>query len=95
VFDVGDPRHPVTDRVGARRLNDRVDQRVDEFVGADDLDLDLVDEIELVFLAPVNLNVTSGVAETSSLRDGHSGDADVLDSGLHLIELERLDDCGD
>jgi len=95
VLDVGDPSHAVTDRVGARGLDDRVDQGVDEFVGADDLDADLVDEVELVLLAPLDLNVTPGVAETSSLGHGHAGDTDVLDSGLHLIELERLDDCGD
>jgi len=51
VLDVGDPSHAVTDRVGARGLDDRVDQGVDEFVGADDLDADLVDEVELVLLA--------------------------------------------
>jgi hypothetical protein len=95
VLDISDPRHAVTNGVGARGLDDCVDQGIDEFIGADDLDADLVDEVELVLLAPVDLDVTSGVTETSCLGDRHSGDADVLDSGLHLIELERLDDCGD
>jgi hypothetical protein len=65
VLDVGDPRHAVTDGVGARGLDDRVDQGVDELVGADDLDADLVDEVEFVLLAPVDLNVTAGVAEAT------------------------------
>ena len=44
-------------------LDDRLDELVDDLVGADDFDLDLVDEVEHVLLAAKDLDVTSGVAE--------------------------------
>jgi 2,3-bisphosphoglycerate-dependent phosphoglycerate mutase len=95
VLDVRDPGDAVTHRVGACGLHDRVDERFDQFIRADNLHADLVHEVELVLFASVDLNVTAGVAESSSLRNGHAGDADLLDGGLHLVKFERLDDCGD
>ena len=48
-------------------VHDGVDEFVDQLVGADDLDLDLVHEVEDVLLASKDLDVASGVAEAAGL----------------------------
>ena len=70
MLDVSDPGDAVTHRVGACGLNNRVDERFDDFIRADNLHANLVNEVELILFASVDLNVSAGVAETSSLRNG-------------------------
>ena len=68
---------------------------VDAGVVEHDLDHHLGDEVDLVLGAAVGLGVATLAAEAAYLADRHAGDAGRLEGVLHLVELERLDDCGD
>ena len=57
--------------------------------------LHLGHEVDLVLGAPIGLGVAALAAEAADLADGDAGDAGRLDGVLHVVELERFDDCGD
>src|SRR5207244_11909996 len=60
---------------------------------ADDaLDLDLREEIDRVFRAPIELGVSLLAAEAAHLRDRHADHADAGERLLDVVQLERLDD---
>ena len=61
----------------------------------DDVDLDLRDEVDLVLRSAVGLGVAALTPEAADLADGHAGDTGRLECVLDVVELERLDDCGD
>ena len=56
---------------------------------------DLRHEVDLVLGASVGLGVAALAAEATDFRDGHAGDAGGLEGVFDVVELERLDDCGD
>ena len=94
-FDVDDPDLAVADLPGGRRAGDRVDDLVDPGVVDDDLDQHLRHEVDLVLGAAVGLGVAALTSEPTDLADRHAGDVGGLEGVLHLVQLERLDDCGD
>jgi hypothetical protein len=94
-LDGRDPDLAVADLVGASRRDDGVDHTVDVRVVHDDLDAGLRGEEHLVLGATVGLAVAALASEALHLRDGHALDADTRQGVLHIVELERLDDCGD
>src|SRR5690606_27327389 len=85
----------VADLAGARRLGDGVDDAVDLRVVDHHLDAGLGHEVDLVLGAPVDLGVPALTAEAPSLDGGETGDADLAQRLLHVLELERLDDGDD
>ena len=80
-------------RLGRRRHHLR--HLVDEVVGDDDLDLDLGQEVDGVLTAAVQLGVALLPAEPAHLGDRHADDPDAGQRLLHVVQLERLDDCLD
>ena len=64
-------------------------------VGHYGLDLDLGYEVDLIFGSTVHLCVPALAAESLNGRNSHSLDGHSLERGLHIVELERLDDCCD
>jgi hypothetical protein len=73
----------------------RVDDRFRVRVGHDDLDPYLGHEIDPVLGAPVHLGVAALAAVSAGLGDGQAVHAELLQSGLHLVEAVRSDDRGD
>ena len=58
----------------------------------EDLELHLRHEVDRVLGAAVHLGVTALAAEALHLGDGEPLHAEILHGGLHVVELERLDD---
>src|SRR5688500_13823511 len=84
----------VADLAGIGRLLDRLDRLLEE-IGLDrGLDLHLGQEVDDVLRATVELGVPLLAAETLDLGDGDPLNADRRERFAHLVELERLDDCG-
>ena len=75
--------------------DDGVGDGVDLRVVGEDLDLHLRHEVHGVLGAAVHLGVTGLAPEALHLGDGDAVDAGALERLLHLVELERLDDCSD
>src|SRR5712691_8728771 len=67
VVDAGNEDLSVAELAGARRLHDRVDGSIDQRLGQSDLDLELGQEIDLVFAAPIGLGVSLLTPETFHL----------------------------
>ena len=61
-------------------------------VGDHHLDLDLGQQIDLVFHAAIDLFVAFLAAVAAHFGDGHAVDADALQGFLHFFEFVRLDD---
>src|SRR5204862_389468 len=80
------------DLAGGRRRLDGVDHVIHLSVRGDRLDPDLGHEVDLVLGAPVRLGVATLAAEAAGLAGRDAGDAGLLQSTLHAVELERLDD---
>ena len=59
------------------------------------LQLDLGHELDDVFGAPVELGMALLTAESLDLGNRHALDAELREGGSDLVQLERLDDCGD
>src|SRR6185437_12664625 len=93
-----DRRHPdlaVADLPRAGGLHDRVDHLARLRVVDQDVDPDLGHQVDDVLGAAVHLGVALLPAEALDLAHGETLDAHDLQGRLHVIELERLDDCGD
>src|SRR5690606_16651079 len=86
------PDLAVADLAGLRRLDDDVDDVLGVVLLGQDLHADLGHQVHLVLGAAVDLGVTALPAVAARLADGHALDAELLQGGLHVIELERLDD---
>ncbi len=65
---------------------------VDEFIGNDDLDFHLGQEIDHIFGAAIKLRVALLAPKALGLGHRNAQKADFLQRLLHLIKLERLDD---
>src|SRR6478736_6892866 len=74
-FEAGDEDLAVTDAPRLGSLLDRVDDRMDQVVGHDNLQFDLGDEVHDVSGAAVDLLLAAGPAEAFHLRHGHALDA--------------------
>src|SRR5512134_1024200 len=83
---------PVPDPAGAGGFLHRLHHLGYQVVGHDDFQLDLGEEVDHVFGAPVELGVPLLAAEPLDLGNGHAVDPDVVQGLLDLIQLERLDD---
>src|SRR5690606_9252567 len=82
----------VADAAGLCGLADRLDGGFHAFVGKDDLDLHLGEEVDDVFGAAIQLRMSLLTPEALGLGDGDALEPDFLKGLLHLVELERLDD---
>ena len=52
-------------------------------------------QVDVVFLAAVNLFVALLPAVAANFADGHAVDADILERFFDFFHLERLNDCFD
>src|ERR687895_504715 len=84
----------VADLAGVRRFLDRLDRLLEQLRLDRRLDLYLGQEVDHVLGAAVELGVALLAAEALDLGDGDSLHADRRERLSHLVELERLDDCG-
>src|SRR5687768_10387379 len=85
----------VADLAGIGRALDRLDRLLEQFRLDRGLDLHLGQEVDHVLRAAIELGVAFLPAEALDLGDGDSLHADRRERFSHLVELERLDDCGD
>jgi hypothetical protein len=95
LFDRLDEDLAVADAAGLGGGGDERDDLVGDAVGDDDLELHLRQELHGVLTAAVHLGVPLLAAESSHLAHGHADDAGLREGVLHVVELERLDDCLD
>src|SRR5919106_861768 len=84
----------VADLAGVGRALDRLDRLLEQLRLDRGLDLHLGQEIDHVLRAAVELGVALLAAEALHLGDGDALHADRRERLAHLVELERLDDCG-
>src|SRR5690349_20348307 len=77
LFDSRDEDLSVADAAGLRGLLDDLEQRDDQIVGDDDLDLHLRDEVDYVRAASVDLALAARAAEAFDLGDRHALHADL------------------
>src|SRR5215475_9702305 len=89
------PDLAVADPVGLRRLDHHADQVVGVLVLAEDLDADLRHQVDLVLGPAVHLRVPALPAVSACFGDRQAVDAERLQRGLDVVQLERLDDSGD
>src|ERR1043165_86399 len=93
-FERHDEDLAVADLAGIGRFLDRLDHLLEHLVLDRGLDLHFRQEIDHVLRAAVELRVALLPAEALHLRHGDSLHADRRERLAHLVELERLDDCG-
>src|SRR5438309_8098095 len=91
-IDRRDPHLAVADLAGTGGSHDRVGHPLGLVVTDQDLERDLRDELHGVLGAPVHLGVAALTTEATHLRDRHTGQADLGERRLHVVELEGLDD---
>src|SRR6185437_12152331 len=89
------PDLAVADPAGLRRLDHDPDEVVGVLVLAQDLDPDLRHHVDPVLGAAVHLRVPALPAVPARLGDRQAVDAERLERGLDVVQLERLDDSGD
>src|SRR5512146_191431 len=89
------PDLAVADPAGLGRLDHDSDEVVGVLVLAQDLDADLRYQVDLVLGAAVDLRVPALPAVPARLGDRQAVDAERLQRGLDVVQLERLDDSGD
>src|SRR5215813_2017908 len=80
---------------GLRRLDHHADQVVGVLVLTQDLDANLRHQVDLVLGPAVHLRVPALPAVPACLGDGQAVDAERLQRGLDVVQLEWLDDRGD
>lgn len=66
-----------------------------EFVGDDDFEFDLREEIDGVLTAAVDFRMAFLASESLDFGDGHSLDADFGEGFFDVFHFERFDDCFD
>src|SRR5262249_12511169 len=91
----GGPDLAVADPPRLRRLDHHADQVVGILVVAEHLKPHLRHEIDLILRRAVHLGVAALTAVPACLTDRHAMHAERLQSGLDLVQLERLDHGGD
>src|SRR5512141_1656546 len=95
LLEVKDEYLPVSDLPRVRGGQDPFDHRGYKLVVHCRLDLDLGDEVDHVLRPAVHLGVPLLPPEPLHFQDGHSGHARLGERLLHIVKLERLDDCFD
>ena len=93
--DRGDPDLAVTDASGLAGLDDHLDDVIHVGVIQENLEPNLGDQVDGVLRASVDLGVALLPAVAAGLADGHAMDPEGLQSRPHVVQLERLDNCGD
>src|SRR5580698_2250776 len=94
-LDVGDENLAVADLAGLGRLEDGLDHLIGQVAANGHLDPGLGHKIHHIFSAAVQLGMAALTTKSLYFRDSHSRNADIRERGAHVVELERLDDCGD
>src|SRR5262245_62902625 len=79
LLDWKDEDAAVTDLAGPRSRHDGLDHVFDDVVGDDNLDFNLRQQADAVFLAAIDRGVTFLAPVTAYVRDGHAGDAEFLE----------------
>ena len=95
MLDCVDEDLAVADAAGLRCIADCLDRLFSEIVGAHHFDLHLGQEVDDIFGAAIKLSVALLAAKPLGLGDGDSLEADLLQSFLDLVQLERLYDSLD
>src|SRR4051794_7311731 len=90
-----DEHAAVADFARPRRRHDRFDDVLDDGVGDDDLNLDLREQADAVFLSAVHRRVTFLAAVAAHVGDGHPRDAEFLERLAHVVHLMRAHDTLD
>src|ERR1700759_4374249 len=88
------PDLAVKDPPGLRRLDHDTGQAVGVLVVAKDLHEDLRHQVDLVLSPTVNLRVPALPAVPACLGNRQAVDAERLQRGFDVVQLERLDDSG-
>src|SRR5690606_27050542 len=91
-LDGGDEDLAVADTAGVGRLLYRLDRPLDHSVFHHDFHFYLRQEVDDVFGAAIKLGVALLPPEAFRLDYGDALDADLVESVLHVVEFERLDD---
>src|SRR5262249_1892263 len=89
---VRDEDFPVADAAGLSRATDRLDGFFDHLVTQHNLDLHLGKKIDDVLGAAIEFRMTLLPAKTLGFGHRDALQADLLQSLLHLVEFEWLDD---
>jgi hypothetical protein len=92
LFDVGYEDLAVADASGLGGAADRIDGPLNQFVGNNDLDLNLGQEVDDVFCAPVKLGMALLPPEPLGFGNGNALQSNFLKRFFDLVELEWLDD---
>src|SRR4051794_13998054 len=95
LLDGRGPDLPVADLPGRRGLGDDLHHVVGVVVGDDHVEADLGNEVDGVLRTPVDLGVPLLPPIAADLTHGQTLHPEALESALHVVELERLDDGGD
>src|SRR5688572_15762570 len=95
VFDREDEDLAVADGTRLRDFDDGLDDAIHFLVGDDDLELALGEKVDAILAAAVELGVAFLASEALHLGDRETLDPDLHQRGLHIVELEWLDECFD
>lgn len=87
VFDVEDEDLAVADFAGLADALGRFDDFFDRHLAYDCFDLDVRQQVDGVFLAPVYFDVAFLEAAAVDLADGHAHDADGVEGVLQFFQL--------
>ena len=88
LFDGIDKYFAVADLAGLRFFADHCNYLVSYCIGNDDLDLDLRDKSDLIFSAPVQLNMALLSAESLDFGHGHTLDSHRIKGIFYLVKFE-------
>ena len=94
-YRLGDVVHEnfsVADFSRARRSGQRAQNFLQPGIGDHQLDLHFRQQIDVVFLAAIDLFVALLPAVAADLGDGHPVHANALERFLHFVQFERLND---
>src|SRR5262245_34992002 len=95
LLDGKDEHAAVANLTRPRRRHDRLDDVVDDVVGHDDLDLDLRQQADAVFLPAIHRGVSLLTPVTPHVGDRHPGDAELLERLANVVHLVRAHDTLD
>ena len=86
---------PVSYFSGLRNPLNRLDDLRNDFIGGNQFDLHLGDEVDLVFSRSINLGMTFLPSEALHFANGHPFDTDSGQGLLHFIQFEWLNNSFD
>ena len=91
IGQIADEDLAVADLAGLGAFANRVEDRLQDGIIDDDLDLDLGNEIDGILGAAVHFGVAFLAAEAADLGDGHALDPRVGQCLFDVVELEMAD----